>query len=284
MAITDDLRKTLTDPTPLYFAAGTADLAVRQARKVPALIEQLRAEAPERIEAVRNADPKVVQERVTTQAKEAQATVQAKVTGVIGAFDTDLKKLGESAQDLALRGVGMAAEYAVRARETYEKVAEHGEQTVRAWRGETADEIVEIATVVESGPGATTEPTWAPEAVSETGSGSVGAGQSVPRPAGEPETITVAETETEAEAGPRSEPEPGSEATSATGPADERAGAWETGASETGASEPGASETVPSGEPAGADEAAAAGIKPSGGRKTTAPRKPVKKVSPPADK
>lgn len=149
MAITDDLRKTLTDPTPLYFAAGTADLAVQQARKVPALIEQLRAEAPERIEAVRNTDPKVVQEKVTGQAKEAQATLQAKVTEVIGAFDTDLKKLGESAQDLALRSVGVAAEYAVRARETYEKVAERGEQSVRTWRGETAEEIVEIAVVVE---------------------------------------------------------------------------------------------------------------------------------------
>ncbi|MEV0914346.1 hypothetical protein AB0I93_08795 [Streptomyces sp. NPDC049967] len=149
MAITDDLRKTLTDPTPLYFAAGTADLAVQQARKVPALIEQLRAEAPERIEAVRNTDPKVVQEKVTGQAKEAQASFQARVTEVIGAFDTDLKKLGESAQDLALRSVGVAAEYAVRARETYEKVAERGEQTVRTWRGETAEEIVEIAVVVE---------------------------------------------------------------------------------------------------------------------------------------
>ncbi|WUS98316.1 hypothetical protein OHA46_17325 [Streptomyces sp. NBC_00708] len=149
MAITDDLRKTLTDPTPLYFAAGTADLAVRQARKVPALLEQLRAEAPERIEAVRNTDPKAVQEKVTEQAREAQATLQAKVTEVIGAFDTDLKKLGENAQDLALRGVGVAAEYAVRARETYEKVAERGERTVRTWRGETADEIVEIAVVVE---------------------------------------------------------------------------------------------------------------------------------------
>ncbi|WP_324795203.1 hypothetical protein SJX93_19650 [Streptomyces cyaneofuscatus] len=153
MAITDDLRKTLTDRTPLYFAAGTADLAVQQALKVPALIEQLRAEAPERFEAVRNTDPKVVQEKVTTQAKEAQATVQAKVTEVFGALDAaDLKKLGESAQDLALRGVGIAAEYAVRARETYEKVAVHGEQAVRTWRGETADEIVEIAAVVEAAP------------------------------------------------------------------------------------------------------------------------------------
>ncbi|MFF2957942.1 hypothetical protein ACFVT1_03245 [Streptomyces sp. NPDC057963] len=149
MAITDDLRKTLTDPTPLYFAAGTADIAVEQARKVPALIEQLRAEAPERFEAVRNTDPKAVQDKVTSQAKEAQATVQAKVTEVIGSFDSDLRKLGESAQDLALRSLGVAAEYAVRARETYEKVAERGEQTVKNWRGETADEIVEIAVVVE---------------------------------------------------------------------------------------------------------------------------------------
>ncbi|MFE7049424.1 hypothetical protein ACFVAM_13810 [Streptomyces californicus] len=163
MAITDDLRKTLTDPTPLYFAAGTADLAVQQALKIPALIEQLRAEAPERIDAVRNTDPKAVQEKVTTQAKEAQATVQAKVTEVFGSFDSaDLKKLGETAQDLALRSVGVAAEYAIKARETYEKVAEHGEQTVRTWRGETADEIVEIAAVIEADP--KSEPKTSPKA------------------------------------------------------------------------------------------------------------------------
>ncbi|ARI53172.1 hypothetical protein ACWEJZ_27235 [Streptomyces bacillaris] len=166
MAITDDLRKTLTDRTPLYFAAGTADLAVQQALKVPALIEQLRAEAPGRIEAVRNTDPKAVQEKVTSQAKEAQATVQAKVSEVFGALDAaDLKKLGENAQDLALRSVGIAAEYAVRARETYEKVAVHGEQAVRTWRGETADEIVEIAAVVEAEPKAAprSEPKAAPK-------------------------------------------------------------------------------------------------------------------------
>lgn len=137
---------------------------MQQARKVPALIEQLRAEAPERFEAVRNTDPKVVQEKVTTQAKEAQATVQAKVTEVFGSLDAaDLKKLGESAQDLALRSVGIAAEYAVRARETYEKVAVHGEQAVRTWRGETADEIVEIAAVVEAAPKAAPAPKSEPK-------------------------------------------------------------------------------------------------------------------------
>ncbi|MET4923914.1 hypothetical protein P3L51_16355 [Streptomyces sp. PSRA5] len=149
MAIADDLRKTFSDPTPLYFAAGTADLAVEQAKKVPGLIEQLRAEAPGRIDAVRNADPKIVQDKVASQAKEAQTTVQSKVTEVLGSLDTDLKKLGETAQDLALRGVGVAAEYAVRARETYEKVAERGEHSVRTWRGEAADEMTEIAIAVE---------------------------------------------------------------------------------------------------------------------------------------
>ncbi|MFF9148428.1 hypothetical protein ACF1BN_26600 [Streptomyces sp. NPDC014861] len=146
MAIIDELR------TPLYFAAGTAELAVQQARKVPGLIEQLAAEAPGRIEAVRNTDPKAVQEKVTDRAKEAQAVVQAKVAEVVGVLDTDFKKLGETAQDLALRGVGVAAEYAVKAREKYEEVAARGEESVRAWRGETADTITEIAVVVEPEP------------------------------------------------------------------------------------------------------------------------------------
>ncbi|MFG2879944.1 hypothetical protein ACGFYU_33865 [Streptomyces sp. NPDC048337] len=147
MAIADDLKKTLTDPTPLYFAAGTADLALQQAKKVPGLVEQLRAEAPARIEAVKNTDPKVVQEKAREAAKEAQEVVAAKVAEVLGAIDP--KKLGETAQDLALRGVGVTAEYLVRAKETYDKVAEHGEQAVRAWRGEVSEEIVEIAVAVE---------------------------------------------------------------------------------------------------------------------------------------
>ncbi|GGY78259.1 hypothetical protein [Streptomyces omiyaensis] len=146
MPLIDELR------TPLYFAAGTADLAVRQARKVPGLIEQLAAEAPGRIEAVRATDPKAVQEKVAGRAKEAQAVVQAKVAEVVGGLDTDLKKLGETAQDLALRGVGVAAEYAVKAREKYEEVAARGEETVRAWRGETAGPATEITVVVEPEP------------------------------------------------------------------------------------------------------------------------------------
>ncbi|URM90860.1 hypothetical protein LUW75_13685 [Streptomyces sp. MRC013] len=169
MAIIDELR------TPLYFAAGTADLAVQQARRIA-------AEAPARLDAVRNTDPKAVQEKVAAQAKEAQATLQTKFTELIGGLDTDLKKLGGTAQSLALRGVGAAAEYAVKAREAYEKVAEHGEQAVRAWRGEAAEEITEIAIAVEpdSVPGAgadKAEPTGKAERADETaGTGQADAG------------------------------------------------------------------------------------------------------------
>ncbi|GGK74280.1 hypothetical protein [Streptomyces flaveus] len=152
MAITEDLRKTFSNPTPLYFAAGTADLAIQQAKKVPTIVEQIRTEAPSRIEAVKQIDPNAVQEKATTRAKEAQETLQSKVTEFISTLDTDLKKIGETAQDFALRGVGVAAEYAVKARETYEKVAEHGEQTVKTWRGEAAEEIEELAVAVEPNP------------------------------------------------------------------------------------------------------------------------------------
>lgn len=212
MAIVDDLRKTLTDPTPLYFAAGTADIAVEKARKVPGLIEQLRAEAPERLEAVRNSDPKAVQEKVTIQAREAQATVQAKVSEVIGSLDTDLKKLGESAQDLAMRSLGRAAEYAVRARETYEKVAERGEQTVRTWRGESAEQINEIAVAVEPRPAARkSEPKSEPKGESRTESRTQPKAQPKPaataaKPAATAKPATVTKPAATAKPAPKSEP------------------------------------------------------------------------------
>ncbi|MFE6163042.1 hypothetical protein ACFQ7F_29475 [Streptomyces sp. NPDC056486] len=149
MAIKDDLRNTLTDTTPAYFVVGTADLAFQQAKRVPGAIEQLIAEAPARIDAVRNTDTKAVQDKAVARAKEAQETIQTRVSELLGTLDTDLKKLSESAQGFALSSVGVAAEYAVKAREKYEEVAEHGEQAVKTWRGEAAEEINELAVAVE---------------------------------------------------------------------------------------------------------------------------------------
>ncbi|SCK50593.1 hypothetical protein H181DRAFT_04590 [Streptomyces sp. WMMB 714] len=115
----NDLRRTLTDPKPLYFAAGVLD--------------KIREEAPDRIAAVRATDPKEVQARVSKQAKETQA----KVSQTLGNIDTDIKKLREQAQHLALQSLGVAAEYAVKARETYDELADRGRGAVKNWRGES---------------------------------------------------------------------------------------------------------------------------------------------------
>ncbi|WHM38046.1 hypothetical protein [Streptomyces sp. BPTC-684] len=153
MAVTDELRNALTDPKPLFFVAGALDLGAKQAAKVPekipVLVERIQTEVPARIEAVRKTDPKVVQDKVVAQAKEAQAAVTAKVNEVVGALDGDVKKLGDSVQHFALQAVGFAAESLVKAREGYDKVAERGQEVVKEWRGEAAEEISEIAEAVE---------------------------------------------------------------------------------------------------------------------------------------
>ncbi|MFC4030199.1 hypothetical protein ACFO3J_01790 [Streptomyces polygonati] len=154
MTITDDIVKSLRNPTPLYAVAGTADLAAEKLREVPALIGRLREQAPDHIVKLRATDPKTVQERVSAQAKDAQT----RLNGTFAELDLkalrDFKRLGESVQDLTLQGVGRAAEYAVKARETYDELAERGKGAVATWRGEAADEVVEIAAAVEPGPAA----------------------------------------------------------------------------------------------------------------------------------
>jgi hypothetical protein len=139
MTITDDIVKGLRNATPLYAVAGTADLAAEKLREVPALIGRLREQAPERFERIKGTDPKAVQDRVATGAKDAQARLSATYREMdLKAFREmpDFKKLGESVQDLAMQGVGRATGYAVKARETYDGLAERGKGAVSTWRGE----------------------------------------------------------------------------------------------------------------------------------------------------
>jgi hypothetical protein len=146
MTITDDIVKGLRNPTPLYAVAGAADLAAEKLREVPPLVEKLREQAPVRIEKLRATDPKVVQKRVTAQAKDAQSKLNETFA------ELDLKKFGESVQNAALHGVGRAAEAAVKVRETYDELAERGKGAVATWRGQAAEEVVEIAAAVEPEP------------------------------------------------------------------------------------------------------------------------------------
>lgn len=168
MAITDNVRKVLTDATPLYAAAGTVDLAAQKLREVPPLIEKLREEAPERFGRVRAADPKVVQDRVAQQAKD----VQVRLTEVFGSVELDLKKLRENAQDFAMQQVGRAAEYAVRAGETYTGLADRGRGAVRTWRGDAADGVQDLAVTIEPEPAARATPVAQPPVASATSAAS----------------------------------------------------------------------------------------------------------------
>lgn len=140
MAISEDLRKTLTDPTPLYAVAGTADLAVEKLRAVPALIEKARSEAPERIQALReNTAPA----KVTERAKDAQAKFEEVVSSL------DVRQFRDAAQGFALRQVGRAFEAAVEARETYDELAERGRGVVNQLRGEAAEGVENVAVAIE---------------------------------------------------------------------------------------------------------------------------------------
>ncbi|WFB08727.1 hypothetical protein LRS74_18025 [Streptomyces sp. LX-29] len=193
MAITDDVRKSLTDPTPLYFMAGTADLAAQKLKEVPALVDKIRAEAPERIAAVRNTDPQAVQDLVTQQAKDAQE----KLVELLGSLDTDLKKVRDTAQDLALQGVGRAVELVVKARETYEEVAEHGRETVRNWRGEPEEATESAASrpaqpPADSGSTAGSGASTAGSGATTTGSGTAPAGGAANGSAGANGTASAA--------------------------------------------------------------------------------------------
>ncbi|QPP08023.1 hypothetical protein G4Z16_18275 [Streptomyces bathyalis] len=195
MPSTNDIRNTLTDPKPLYFAAG--------------VIDKIREEAPERIAAVRATDPKEVQARFTKQAKETQA----KVSQTLGSIDTDIKKLREQAQHLALQSVGIAAEYAVKAREAYDELADRGRGAVANWRGEesgTTEVTVEREPVKVAEPPAQPRGTTKPGATSTTstagttgttgtsknGQGSAGAASSAAKKSAAARKTTTARTTT----------------------------------------------------------------------------------------
>ncbi|MER5351809.1 hypothetical protein ABT093_15955 [Kitasatospora sp. NPDC002551] len=119
MPITDEIKKTLTDPTPLYALAGAGELAYEKLREVPGRVEALAA------------DRKGTQEKAAARLAEAQS----RVAGTVTALPADLKVLQEKAQTFALQQVGRAVELAVKAKETYDGLAERGKVAVERGRG-----------------------------------------------------------------------------------------------------------------------------------------------------
>ncbi|MFD0528896.1 hypothetical protein ACFQ1I_21160 [Kitasatospora arboriphila] len=139
MPITDDIKKTLSDPTPLYALAAAGDLAYEKLREVPGKVEALAA------------DRKAAQEKAAARLQEAQSLLveaQGKVTEAVTALPAelkDLKELQEKAQTFALQQVGRAAEFAVKAKEAYDELAERGKAVVEKNRTGTVEPAGEVA-------------------------------------------------------------------------------------------------------------------------------------------
>jgi heparin binding hemagglutinin HbhA len=111
MAITADIKKALTDSTPLYAVAGAGDLAVEKLREVPAKLATLKVE------------PKAVQDRVTGSLNT--------VAGDVRSLPEKARTFPEKAQSFALAQVG-------KANEAYEDLAERGKVIVGRIRRQQA--------------------------------------------------------------------------------------------------------------------------------------------------
>ncbi|MGW4892600.1 hypothetical protein ACWEQL_10095 [Kitasatospora sp. NPDC004240] len=120
MPITDEIKKTLSDPTPFYALAGAGDLAYAKLREVPGKVEAMAA------------DRKGTQEKAAARLQEAQT----KVADSVATLPADLKVLQEKAQTFALQQVGRAVELAVKAKEAYDELAERGKGVVERGRAD----------------------------------------------------------------------------------------------------------------------------------------------------
>lgn len=119
-SFTGELRKALSDRTPLYAVAGAGDLAFEKLRTVPDRVAELRAR---------------VEPRTVTD------DVQARVTA-----------LQREARDLPARATSAAIDLTARANDAYEDLAERGKRLVdRIGRQRAASETREHARDTVSG-------------------------------------------------------------------------------------------------------------------------------------
>jgi hypothetical protein len=105
-SIPEELRKALSDGTPLYAVAGVGDFAVEKLRTVPGLVLELRARVPEL--RARVPEPRVVAE-----------DVQARVVA-----------LQSEARELPARATTVAIDLTAKAGDLYEGFAVRGKQLV----------------------------------------------------------------------------------------------------------------------------------------------------------
>jgi len=131
MNMSDDIRKTLTDPKPLYALAGAGDLAAEKLKDAPDRLK----DAPARL-AEAGAALSSLANRIAADAPEHLAKVGSTVQDTVGkAARPDAAALRDKAQTVALQQVGRLLEAAGRAVETYDELAERGRIVVGRYTG-----------------------------------------------------------------------------------------------------------------------------------------------------
>lgn len=151
MNLVDSARKTVTttvtNPKPLYFAAGVGDAAVAVLMDAPARLTVAAAQAGEVATSVAG---KVAGVAETVQSKIALGQLQDDAKALRDRIaEPDLRAAREKAQTLLLMQVGRALEVAGKAVETYDGYSERGKAVVeRVLAGRVTE--VEVVAVQET--------------------------------------------------------------------------------------------------------------------------------------
>lgn len=160
MNMSDEIRRTLSDPKPLYALAGAGDLAAEKLRDAPTLLTEAAGTVT------------TLATRLATEAPERLAKVQARLAEVPGGLDpravvatldprtaresireavgkADPQALRDRAQSIALVQVGRVLEAAGKAVETYDELAERGKIVLDRYLGTVDTESSDVTVVVE---------------------------------------------------------------------------------------------------------------------------------------
>lgn len=130
MNVSDEIRRTLSDPKPLYALAGAGDLAAEKLKDAPERLRDtptLLAEASATLTTLAN--------KIAAEAPERLAKVTSGVQDATGKGRPDAQALRGLAQTVAIQQVGRLLEAAGKAVETYDELAERGRVVISRYTG-----------------------------------------------------------------------------------------------------------------------------------------------------
>jgi hypothetical protein len=155
MALVAEIRKTVTDATPVLAAVGATDLAVEKVRDARARAAAARVEL----------DPTALQAKATERATSALELAQAQAKDLLAQAEAQAKNVraqAENAADQAQHVPALALNrglvLAGKAQESYETLAERGEKLVKRVRSQksTKDLLAQAEATFSLGKGAVT--------------------------------------------------------------------------------------------------------------------------------